>query len=73
MKLTFNNLQECLSSFEIIDSGNNEICDLNTCVIFKNVRSFKNWNIAPLKDLNILTGPNSSGKSTLANIISNLN
>jgi len=73
MKLAFNNLQECLSSFEIIDSGNDENYDLNTCVIFKNVRSFKNWNIAPLKDLNILTGPNSSGKSTLANIISNLN
>ena len=73
MKLAFNNLQECLSSFEIIDSGNDDNCDLNACVIFKNVRSFKNWNIAPLKDLNILTGPNSSGKSTLANIISNLN
>ena len=72
MQLTFETLQECLSAFELIDSnaqGNDEI---RTCVLFKNIRSFKKWNIAPLTCLNILTGPNSSGKSTLASIISNL-
>jgi predicted ATPase len=72
MKLTFETWPECLTAFEIIDSDSEEIGRKRACVIFKNLRSFKKWNIAPLTDLNILTGPNSSGKSTLASIISNL-
>ena len=72
MKLTFDTWQECLSSFEIIDSDTNRNTPKRACVLFKNIRSFKKWNIAPLTDLNILTGPNSSGKSTIASILSNL-
>lgn len=72
MKLTFETLQECLLAFEHIDSNAEDNNDFNACVIFKNIRSFKKWNIAPLSNLNILTGPNSSGKSSLASIISNL-
>jgi energy-coupling factor transporter ATP-binding protein EcfA2 len=72
MKLTFETLQECLSSYEIIDSDIQDNNEKKACVIFKNIRSFKKWNVAPLSDLNIFTGPNSSGKSTLVSIISNI-
>ena len=72
MKLTFDTLQECLTAFNVIDAEINKNGHKKICVIFKNIRSFKKWNITPLSSLNILTGPNSSGKSTLAQIISNL-
>lgn len=38
-------------------------------LIIKNIRTFKHWSVIPVSDLNIFTGPNSSGKSTVIKIL----
>jgi hypothetical protein len=72
MKLTFKHFHECFEALEIFDAEEPDATPLGEFLIVKGVRSFSNWTIAPLRSINILTGPNSSGKSTLLEIISSL-
>jgi len=72
MKLSFKHFEECFEALEIFDSEELDNTPLGEFLIVKGVRSFSNWTLAPLRNINILTGPNSSGKSTLLEVISSL-
>lgn len=73
MNLTFEKFSDCLSAIEVLDSGLADRPARNPFVLLKDIRSFERWTVVPLSGLNIVTGPNSSGKSTLLEIISKLN
>lgn len=65
MKLTFKTFPELTAAFDLIDASlpKNQAPDM--LFIVKNIRCFSDWSVVPLSDLTILTGPNSSGKSTI--------
>ena len=73
MKLTFPTFREVLGSLDLLDASLPSVSRPATCLLFKNVRCFKDWSIVPLSRFNILTGPNSSGKSTLIELLAALN
>jgi predicted ATPase len=72
MNMTFEKFHECFAALKIFDANVTEGEQLGSFLILKGVRSFTKWTLAPLKAINILTGPNSSGKSTLLDLISSL-
>jgi len=73
MNLTFKKFHECFEALEIFDNEIPNDAPVGEFLIVKGVRSFADWTLVPLRSVNILTGPNSSGKSTLLEIISSLN
>jgi predicted ATPase len=73
MKLTFETFRDCLAAIDILDSERPAGAMLQPFVIVHGVRSFRKWTAVPLSQINIVTGPNSSGKSTLLEIIASLN
>jgi hypothetical protein len=73
MNLTFKKFHECFEALEIFDNEIPDDSPLGEFLIVKGIRSFADWTMVPLRSINILTGPNSSGKSTLLEVISSLN
>ncbi len=69
MKLTFPTFSEVLSALDLMDASRPSPSRPATCLLFKNVRCFKDWSIVPLSRLNVLTGPNSAGKSTIGELL----
>lgn len=58
-----------LSAFDVIDADQVSSPEPGTMLIVRNIRTFKQWSLVPLSDLNLLTGPNSSGKSTIIDVL----
>jgi hypothetical protein len=69
MKLSFSKLDDLLGSFQLIDADRVSSSNPSLMLIVNNIRTFKDWNLIPCADLNIFTGPNSSGKSTIIKIL----
>jgi predicted ATPase len=69
MKLSFSTLEEMLSAFDVIDADQVSSPEPGKMLIARNIRTFKQWSLVPLSDLNLLTGPNSSGKSTIIDVL----
>ena len=69
MKLSFSKLGEMLSAFDVVDADDVSSPKPGLMLIARNIRNFKRWSVIPISELNVFTGPNSSGKSTIIELI----